>query len=409
VKSPEAAPWHPPPWLFVLTGMPYGIVGGFVATTMPYFTRKAGISVDAIGWYGTALFFPPVLQFLYAPIIDIGPRRGVWLVIVSILGALCIGGALCTPLPEHTTLYLALAFAGQAVSGLVNSCNGGLLAATLPDELRGRAGGYLNAGNLGGAALGGWLTLSMAEDYHCAPLTIALAFGALMIAPSLLALTFREPPRVVRAARIVFGEMARDVSRVARSRPGWTGILFCLSPVGTAALMNYFAALPTDFHATPRMVAFVNGPVNGLVTAAGALIGGWFCDRFDRRLMYRVAGGLTAACAIGMSLMPLSASTYAYGVTLYLFVAGLCYAAFSAVVLEAIGRAGASASTQYTLFTSAGNFAIMYVGWIDTRFHEAHGPRGMLVADGAANLVGIVLLSLFIRFVYTKLNPEPAT
>lgn len=401
-KSPATTPAHPAPWLFMLTGMPYGIVGGFVATTMPFFTRKAGISVETIGWYGTALMLPPVLQFLYAPIIDIGPRRGVWLVIVSLVGALCLGGALCVPLPQHVNLYLALAFAGQAISGLVGSCNGGLLAATLPDELRGRAGGFVNVGNLGGGALGAWLTLSMAAS-GAAPLTVGLAMTALMVVPSLFALTFVEPPRVAKAPRVLFGDMWRDVVRVARSRQGWSGILFCLSPVGTSALQNYFAALAVDYHASERMVAFVNGPVSALVTAAGALLGGYLCDRLNRRFMYLFSGGLTAACGLAMCLFPLQPTTYAYGVTVYLFITGLCFSSYYAVVLEAIGRAGASASTQYTLFTSAANLAIFYVGLIDTRFHHEHGPRGLLVTDASLNLLGIVALSLFIKLVYDRL------
>ncbi len=41
------APRHAPPWLFGITSIPYGIVGSFVATILPYLTRKSGISVDA--------------------------------------------------------------------------------------------------------------------------------------------------------------------------------------------------------------------------------------------------------------------------------------------------------------------------------------------------------------------------
>ena len=93
-------PLHPPPWLFGLTGVPYGVGGGFVATTLPFFARKAGISVEDIGWYGTALFFPPVVQFLYAPIVDIGPKRKHWLVIVAALGSICFGLSLAMPLPS---------------------------------------------------------------------------------------------------------------------------------------------------------------------------------------------------------------------------------------------------------------------------------------------------------------------
>ena len=157
---------HPPPWLFGLVGIPYGVGGGFAATTMPFLARKAGISVSDIGWYGTALLFPPIVQFLYAPIVDIGPKRKHWLIIVAALGSVCFGMSLAMPLPSRITAFLALAFVGQTISGLVGSCNGGLLATTMPDSLRGAAGGWLNVGNLTGGALGAWLTLVMAVHFR---------------------------------------------------------------------------------------------------------------------------------------------------------------------------------------------------------------------------------------------------
>jgi hypothetical protein len=56
-------------------------------------------------------------------------------------------------------------------------------------------------------------------------------------------------------------------------------MLFCISPVGTAALLNFFAAIAVDYRATPGVVALVNGALNGLITAVGALAGGWLSTR----------------------------------------------------------------------------------------------------------------------------------
>jgi MFS family permease len=395
------APRHAPPWLFGITSIPYGIVGAFVATILPYLTRKSGISVENIGWFETAALVPSALQFLYAPLVDIGPKRKHWLVIVSILGGACLCAAMLMPLPQAAGAFLAFTIAGQAISGLVGSCNGGLLAATMPDHLRGAAGGWLNTGNLGGGALGTWFAIHMINA-GAKPLAIGLALFVMMVVPSLAALFIVEQARERRTPTEVFGTMGRDVWRVARSRPGWTGILFCISPVGTAALLNYFAGLATDYHASDNMVEIVNGWGNGLITAAGALIGGYLCDRMNRRAAYLLSGGLTAVCGIVMSFAPISPVTYAVGVSAYFFVAGFCYSSFSAVVLESIGKAGAAASTQYTLFTAAGNAAIAYVGLIDTRFHHTWGVNGLLRVDAGLNLAGIVVLSLMIVFLFNR-------
>ena len=84
---------------------------------------------------------------------------------------------------------------------------------------------------------------------------------------------------------------------------------------------------------------------------------------------------------------------------MYFLVSGFCYSAFSAVVLEAVGRAGASASAQYALFVAAGNLAITYVGWFDTRFHHQYGPRALLGVDAGLNLAGVLILGLVVALV----------
>ena len=155
--------------------------------------------------------------------------------------------------------------------------------------------------------------------------------------------------------------------------------------------------MAADYRASAGMVAFVNGWVSGIVTAVGSLLGGYLCDRYSRRVMYLLSGGLTALVAAVMAAAPLSPTTYIVGVSAYLFVTGFCYAAFSAAVLETIGKGGAAASTQYALMVSCGNLAINYVGLIDTRFDKGFGPRGLLGVDALLNMVGVVALFFLFR------------
>jgi hypothetical protein len=59
------------------------------------------------------------------------------------------------PLPSRLYYVRRVdSFAAQAITGLIGSATGGILASTMPDDKRGKAGGWLNAGNLGGNALG---------------------------------------------------------------------------------------------------------------------------------------------------------------------------------------------------------------------------------------------------------------
>jgi MFS transporter, PAT family, beta-lactamase induction signal transducer AmpG len=394
---------HPPPWLFLFSGTAYGVPGAFVSQMMPFFSRKSGIELGDIGWFVTLLFVPSLLQPLYAPIVDIGPPRKVWLVILSALAGAALACAFAFPPPEHITAFLAFGFVAQTLSALISACNGGLLAVTMPDELRGRASAWLNVGNLSGGGIAGaaaiWLLGSGVE-----PMWVGLIVAALMFVPSLAILFANEPKNDnIRSLGDVFGQTLRDVAAVLFSKKGLTGIALCISPVGTAAMTQYFSGIGKDYTASDDRVAFVSGGASVVVTAIGALAGGYLCDRYNRRALYLLSGVLTAVCGVVVAALPHSPMTYTYGATMYNLITGLCYAAFTATVLETIGEGGKAAGTQYALFVSAGNAAIAYVTLIDTRFkHElgtswwrlSYGIDDVWHVDALLNAVGVVVLGL---------------
>ena len=441
----RSIPKSPPPWLFALTGMPYGVVGSFAASVMPYLTRHADIDVGDIGWYVTLLFVPPMLQFLYTPIVDFGPKRKHWLMIVTAVGAACLVAACVTPIPDHLTLFLTFAFLAQTVSGLVGSCNGALLATTIPDHQRGKAGGWYNVGNLCGGGISAAIAIYMTgNDFD--PLVIGLVLAAMMIVPSFAVLVIVEPLREKQGVSAAFASTLRDVASVLFSKVGITGILLCLSPVGTAALSNYFSAIGIDYvraelaPPSPELVTIVKcallldpgeattalsdlvandraasllavlqGPLGQTMIAIGALGGGYLCDRYNRRALYLLSGALTAACGIAMALSPRTELTFIWGVLAYSLITGFCFAAFYATVLETIGKGGRAAATQYSLFVAAGNAAIAYVGLVDTRFHEEHGVEGVVASDAALNLAGVAVLGVaFWSLGMFKRKPTPA-
>lgn len=410
------APRPTPPWLFALTCIPYGVVGSFTGVVMPYLTRSAGSQVSDIGWFVTLMFLPPVLQFLYAPIVDFGPRRKHWLLIVTVAGAGALVGAMAMPLPGRLIPFLALAFVAQLLTALVGSCNGGLLATTIADGKRGSAGAWYNIGNLCGGGISAALAVWLLGD-GWDPVAVGLVLAAMMIVPALAVLAIDEPPRErLHSAGEVFRNLLRDVRRVLFSRAGATGLLLCLSPVGTSALINFWSALATDYvrpelldemarldpaaakalldKKVSEVVAFVGGPLGQVLTAVGALAGGYLCDRTNRRAMYLLAGALTAVCGIGMALSPPSEATFVWGALVYALISGFCYSAFTATVLETIGEGTAAASTRYSMYVAAGNLAIAYTGLVDTRFaSEAHVER-VVWSDAALNLGGVLVLGL---------------
>ncbi len=382
---------HPPPWLFGITVLPYGVVGG-LQSLIPNIAKHHGIDFDKAGIYVSLLFIPPTFQVLYAPLIDIGPQRRHWLILMALLGAACVMGAFLMPLPEHMNAFVALAFVAQTLSGLIGACNGGLLALTMPDEKRGAAAAWYNAGNLGAAGVTTTVGIYMTEhDYE--PWSIGVLLATMLVLPAFAILAVEEPKREhKRTAREVFGHTIGDIKSVLWSRSGLTGFALCLSPVGTAALINYFSGMGAAYHVSGDTVAFVSGGLSSIVTPIGSLVGGFLCDRLNRRALYLASGGLIAICGIAMALSPHNDWTYVIGVTTYNLIAGFAYAAFTAVVLETIGAGGRAAGTQYALFLSAGNAAIGYVGLIDSRFERPHSFDTVFTCDSVLELLGVAIL-----------------
>ena len=382
---------HPRPWIFGLSCIPYGVVGSFTATIMPRVAKLEGLDLDKIGWLGTALLIPSWVQFLYAPIVDVGPKRKHWLVIVSAIGALALLAACKMPIVGHEAAFLAFGITASFLTGLVSACNGGLMAVTLPDAVRGQAGAWYMAGNLSGGAVSSavalWLIDAGYDEW-----TYGSALAAMMFLPSLAILLVEEPDRdhVHRLGELL-GTAARDARNALFTRKGMTGFLLFLSPVGTTALINYVVAVADDYRASPTMIWIVNGWGNAVLTLAGSMLGGWLADRYNRRTLYLIAGLLTTACTLAMALSARDDVTYAWGVCPYFLISGFGYAAYSATVLETIGDAGKTASTQYALFNSAANIAISWVGFVDTRFSPV---EHVFAADGVLNLAGVAILGV---------------
>ncbi len=399
---------HPPVWLFAILQIPYGVGGVFSSTIIGRILNTNQVDHNKSDWAVTASLLIAGFQFLLAPTVDLKLRRRSWYLLMSTVAACLIMAAMLTPMPQHVDRFIFFALTGQVAIGFLSACLGGLMVSTIPNELRGRASGFSNFGNVGVAAIAGGVFLQLLET-RTLPL-VGMVVAAAVILPALVVLTIEESPPELKSARELFGRMFGDIWTLLKRREGWTGLLLCMSPVGTAALLQLFSSYASLYHASDRTVTWVNGYIGGFLTGAACLLGGWICDRMNRRWAYIGAGALTAICGGVMAFAPITPQTYAIGALTYLFITGFCYAAFTAFELEVIGTQSATAGTQYSLYTSAGNFAIFYVlrldsmgrEWYEHRHGEALAPRGLLGTDAIVNVVGIVLFLALITLLKPK-------
>lgn len=407
MTTENASPRYTPPWVFGITNIPFGVAGNFAGIAVPFVLRKAGLPLEQIAIVGALALLPAAYQLFWAPVLDVGIRRRSWLMLCATLGSFLLPATLIIKVPQHLVEFQIFLIAGMALTGLVASCNGALVSTTVDPAKRGQAAGFVTAGNLGSAVLGGGLILTLFNKVSAEAAAIAL-FVCIFL-PSLVAVVITEPPPRHDPIWEHVRNMQQQVWRALSSRFGWTGLLFCAGPCSTVALVQLFSGMGKDYQVSPDLVTWVNGYGGGFITAAGAMVAGYLLDRKDRRKLFVLSGILTAVCAVAMSLFPSIPATYVVGVSVYMLIAGLAYSAFSAVVYEIVGTAGVSASTLYSIFPAAGNQAIAYTMFLDGQANRVFGVRGMLWADAVLNIAGAVLLVWLMRAVMKKNKTTPET
>jgi MFS family permease len=130
--------------------------------------------------------------------------------------------------------------------------------------------------------------------------------------------------------------------------------------------------------------------VGGVISALGAVAGGWLADRIGRRYGYAAGGALTALTGVIMALSPHAPWAYVLFTLTYQFFNGVAVAGFTGLVLETIG--GGAAATKYNIFASLANFAISYTTRLNGMAQTRWGAGGMLFTDAALTFLGITVL-----------------
>ena len=393
-----AAPSLPPPpsWLIGMGTLTFGLVAGFVVTALPFLLSKVGVSVDRIASVSAVAMSPTFWAFLATPIVDVGFTRRSYSFAFALASAACLCAALWLFSPGRLGLFTALVLLAELSIVLQNNAVCGWTTEFVCDAERGKVGGWINAANLGGGALGAMLVMSSASSLSFQALGMMIAFAALM--STLFLVRFPKPADPQFGLREIFGGTFRSVVHTSRQPQVLTGFLLFLAPASCVAAINLFSGLGNEFHASPQWVVWTTGLGAAITSAIGSVAGGYIADRMDRGVLYMLGGILAGLCALLMALTPHTQVTFAAGVLVYNCIAGVCYAAFSALGLQLTGIGNPTAATQLGLFAAASNAAVVYMTWADGQGFRLFGIRGLLLVDSLAAIGAAIPLLLFLRW-----------
>jgi MFS family permease len=364
--------------------IPFGVMSGYLSVPIAYHLRQAGVSVAQIAAIVALGLLPHTWKFLWAPVTDTTLSQKKWYLIGALPTAL--GLVLMGALPATRAglgLLSIVTFIASAATSFLGMAVESLMAYGTSEGEKGRAGGWFQAGNLGGAGLGGglglWLEQRLPESWMASGIV-----GGLCLLCCLALFLVPTPDRSHTRVGFVrsLGDAVRDLWIVARERAGILALVLCFLPIGAAAVAG-------EWHASANSVALVTGVISGFISAAGCIAGGWICDRMDRKIAYVVFGLLQAGCAVVMAVLPRTEPMFVVWTSVYAFITGLTYAGFTAFVLEAIGKG--AAATKYNVYASLSNMPIYYMTNLDGWAHDHHGSSGMLFTEAGLCVLGAVL------------------
>lgn len=390
-----------PPFTFFFLVLPYGISSGFVSITLPFFLTRAGFSVATAGAIVAVGVSANLWLFLWGPLADLTltPKR--WYLIGLTTGAAAIFVLSLLPFQQSAAALLtATVFISQVATTLLVLPLGGLMAHTVADDKKGRAAGWYQAGNLGGNGVGGgagvWLGAHLSKELAGSTLALVMLLAA-------AALYFASDVRIVSPGESFRARMRllrQDLLAMLRMAIPLLTIVLVASPIGAGAMNNLWSAVASDWRAGADTVALVTGVLNGIVAAVGCVVGGWVVDRFGRWWAYFGFGVALAFVSIVMAIVARTPAVYQVGVLVYAFFVGAGYAAFSAMVVHAIGRG--VASTKYAFCQSLGNLPVVYMTALNGYVHDRFGTGWMLMNEALLAIVCISAGLLILRAILNR-------
>src|SRR5476651_301759 len=387
IPSPIKAGKPAHPILFFFFYLPFGIFTGYLTVTLTYLFSRSGVSMQQIAGLVAINLVPQMFKFLWAPLVDTTLTIKRWYFISVLATAVTIFATGVVPIKASNLLLfsgmiLLTSFARSFMSAAIN----GLAAHDTDDTLKGRVGGYNQAGNLGGGAIGGGVGLWLAQRVsHIWIPSATLAVVCLLCCIGLFFIA--EPISTIKAktARATAGNVLKDIWQTLKTKRGLLALILNLLPLGTGAAGYLFAGMAKDWHSGADTVALVTGGLGGVATIIGCLIGGWISDQINRQKAFVLFSLVQALSCVALAYCPHVPSMYIIWTLAYALINGLVNGAYAAFCLEASGK-GAAAS-KFEIYASASYLPLYFMLWVSGVAYTKWGALGLLNSEAVIGML----------------------
>ncbi len=379
------------PWLFALLIAPMAVLSnGVISGGLSYLLRRQGVNPARGASIIALLSLPTTIYFLWSPVTDFWMRRRTWLMVAAVAAAAAMLAAFNSP-SLASSRAVGLIFLSACLGQLIVASCGGLMGTLHGEARRRRAGSFYQSGSLAFGALAVFVLVSLADRLSLGSLGWITA--AMIALPSLAALA--EPEQRTPGGDSARETLARIWQEFKDTFLRWEAIPYTLTitfPMGSGAMIALLPGLAADYRVNGQQVAWINGVGGALLMAAGAASAALISTRVRAPVAYLTAGLVNAAALAVLWLGPLRPGNYFAGTVLFLFTIGVCYALFTAVVLEFLGGSGKSGSARYAIINSLGNIPVACMVFIDGRSYARWGAHAMPGGDAILSAAGAAIL-----------------
>src|SRR3954470_9545367 len=209
---------HPVVWTVLY--LPFGALGGFVGLALTFLATRHGLSISEGALLNGAQLLTQWLKWLWAPLVDatLSPRK--WYSISAGLSGVGVLAMSAVPLrPETLGILLAVIALASLINSVVGMSVEALMAASTPADQIGRVSAWFQAGNLGGAGLGGGLGLWLFETLPAPWMSGAIMGALFLLCCFALRFTPQQPPeREARGAAAAIRRVVRDLRAMLRTK-----------------------------------------------------------------------------------------------------------------------------------------------------------------------------------------------